>query len=340
VPGDAVVSVNGTPITKTTFKHWIGVASASAATGTGAQPVAPDPPNFTACIAHLKVASPKGTPAELKKQCEQQNKAYTQEVLTFLTSSSWVLGEANSLGVKVTDKEVKKQFETIRTQQFPKASDFQKFLATSGQTISDLLLRVKLNMLSTRVQAKIVKGKKVTEAEVAKYYNENKSHYGVPEKRNVLLVLTKTEAQAQSAKKEIQSGKSFASVAKRVSIDPISKAKGGLTTEVVKGQETPTLDKAVFSAALNTLTGPIKTPFGYYVLEVKSIKAGSQQSLAQSKSAIKAQLAATGQQKTLAKFVKEFKKKWKAKTDCAAGYVVANCKQFKEPKSKATTPAK
>ena len=75
----------------------------------------------------------------------------------FLISSEWVLGEANALGVKVSDEEVHKQFETIKSTQFPKTAEFEKFLAKSGQTVSDLLLRVKLNMLSQKIQQKIVK---------------------------------------------------------------------------------------------------------------------------------------------------------------------------------------
>jgi foldase protein PrsA len=151
----------------------------------------------------------------------------------------------------------------------------------------------------------------------------------------VEIILTKTEAAAKSAKKEVESGKSFASVAKKVSIDPTSKASGGLLSGVVKGQEEKSLDAAIFSAKPNVLSGPVKTPFGYYVFEVKSSTPGSQQTLAQVEPAIKQQLTATQQQTALSTFVKNFKKKWKAKTDCRAGYVVADCKQYKEPKTPA-----
>jgi parvulin-like peptidyl-prolyl isomerase len=335
-----VAQVDGTPITTPTFKHWIKVAAVSSASGPLTKnPVPPEPPEYTACIAHLKEIAPapaKGqappTAAVLKKECAGQYKAFSQEVLGFLISSSWVLGEAKSLGIKLTDKEVKKQFETIKSQQFPKAAEFEKFLTTSGQSVSDLLLRVKLNMLSTRIQAKIIKNKgQVTQAQISKYYNENASRYTQPEKRNVLVVLTKSEAAAKSAKKEIESGKSFGTVAKRVSTDPISKNAGGLLTEVVKGQQEATLDAAIFAAKVNVLTGPVKTPFGYYVLQVQSITPGSHQTLAQAQTSIKGQLTAQQQQKALANFVKEFKKKWKAKSDCRAAYVVADCKQYKAP---------
>jgi foldase protein PrsA len=348
IPGNAVLQVDGKSITKTTFNHWMGVAAISSAAGLGTpgQAVIPEPPAYTACIAHLQATTPKpakGQPAptvaQFKSQCEQQYKSLQQEVLGFLISSQWVIGEAESLGVSVSDKEVKKRFEQIRNQQFQKTAEFEKFLANSGQTVSDLLLRVKLNLLSQKIQQKIVRAKQtVTKSQIEKYYHENPSRFSVPERRDLEIILTKTEAEAKAAKKEVESGKSFASVAKKVSIDPTSKANGGLLPGVVKGQEEKSLDQAAFAAKTGVLEGPIKTPFGVYVFRVKGITAGSTQTLAQSESTIKAQLTATRQQSALTEFVKKFKKKWTAKTDCRAGFVVADCKQYKAPKGSGKSP--
>jgi foldase protein PrsA len=345
VPSNAVVQINGTPITKDAFNHWMTVAAASngEAPGSHEAPVVPEPPDYTKCIAHLAATSAKPakgekppTTAKLKQECKVQFKALSSEVLGFLISSQWVLGEAASQGVSISDPDVHKEFLKIKTEQFPKASEFEKFLESSGQTVSDLLLRVKLNLLSQKIQKKVVADKgKVTEAQITKYYNENKSRYGTPEKRSVRIVLTKTEAQALAAKKEIESGKSFESVAKSKSIDPTSKADGGLLKEVIPGEEEKALSEAIFAAKKSTLGGPVKTPFGYYIYEVVSITAGTQQSLSQVKSTIKQQLISTGEQTALSKFVKEFKKKWQAKTECRSEYTVADCKGYKAPKTKA-----
>jgi foldase protein PrsA len=343
IPGNAVVSVDGKAITKTTFNHWMGVAAAATSTTTGsgaAQPVIPEPPKYTACIAHLEATQPKPakgqtapSQAQLKSQCETQYKSLQQEVLGFLISSSWVVGEADSLGVKVSDKEVQKRFNQIKEQQFPKPAEFEKFLASSGQSVSDLLLRVKLNLLSSKIQQKIVKSKSnVSQAQIQKYYNEHKSRFETPEKRSVEIILTKTEAAANKAKSEVQSSKNFSSVAKKVSVDPVSKSRGGLLPEVVKGQQEQALSTAIFSAQANVLSGPVKTPFGYYVFQVTGVTPGNAQSLAQSQSSVRSQLVATQQQSALSTFVKNFKKKWTSKTDCRAGYVVTDCKQYKAPK--------
>jgi foldase protein PrsA len=343
IPGDAVVQVGSTPITKATFEHWLGVAAASSAATAGAtapKPVVPDPPTYAACIAHFQAIAPKPvkgqpkpTEAQYKAQCEQEYTALKQQVLGFLISANWVLGEASDQGLSVSNTEVEKKFNELKTQQFPKEAAFQKFLTSTGQTVSDLLLRVKLNLLSQKIQQKISKegGKTVSSAEIEKYYNENKQRFGQPERRDLRIILTKTAAQAEAAKKEIQSGKSFATVAKKVSIEPASKANGGVLAGVVKGQEQAALDSAVFAAKTSVLSGPVKTPFGYYVFEVTATHPPSEQALAQVKESIKQQLMAQKQQSALTKFVSGFKKKWEGRTECRKEYTVQDCKGYKAP---------
>jgi len=72
---------------------------------------------------------------------------------------------------------------------------------------------------------------------------------------------------------------------------------------------------------------------------VTSIKAGSQSSLKQVEATIKQQLAVSGNQKALATFVKEFKKKWTSKTECRAEYTVSDCSSYKAPKTSTSTSA-
>ena len=280
IPGNAVVQVNGTPITKATFEHWMSVAAGFEPHRAPGRPrpsrscpirltTPPASPTWKRPRQSRPRASPSRPRQQLKSQCEQQYKSLQQEVLGFLISSAWVLGEAESLGVKVSDAEVKKEFEKIKNEQFPKPAEFEKFLATSGQTVSDLLLRVKLNMLSSKIQQKVAKEKAtVSKAEIKKYYEEHKSQYGTPEKRNVRIILTKTEAQANKAKKEIESGKSFASVAKSNSIDPTSKDNGGELTGRGQRPGGEGARRSHLLGAQGQARRPVKTPFGYYIYEV------------------------------------------------------------------------
>ncbi|HUN78952.1 MAG TPA: hypothetical protein VMU32_08540, partial [Solirubrobacteraceae bacterium] len=152
VPGDAVAQVEGQAISKAAFEHWLGIVGASTSTlaeaGKSSKPSTPVPPDYTACIAHLKEIEPKPakgqkpkTEAELKTQCEQQYKEILQQALGFLISYTWVEKEAAAMGVKVSDHEVVKHLNELKKQEYPKEAEFQKFLEKTKYTVSDLLLR-------------------------------------------------------------------------------------------------------------------------------------------------------------------------------------------------------
>jgi foldase protein PrsA len=343
VPGNAVASVDGDAITKADFQHWMSVAANSQSqTATTKTPV-PDPPNYTKCIANLKKTTPKPakgkpnpTEAQFKTQCQQQYTGLRDQVLNFLISADWLTGEASDQNVKVSDKQVQTAFNKTKKQSFPKAATFQSFLKRTGYTTQDLLLRQKLQLIQQKIVAKVTKGTtKVTNAQIVAYYNKNKARFAQPQRRDLRIVLTKTKAKADQAKAALQSGQSFSTVAKKFSIDQASKSQGGKLLGVAKGQQEKAFDTAVFKAQKGQLVGPVKTQFGYYVFKVQKITPASQQSLAKATPQIKQVLSAQNRQKAIDKFAKDWQKKWKAKTDCRKGFVIASCKNA--PKPKATT---
>ena len=80
-------------------------------------------------------------------------------------------------------------------------------------------------------------------------------------------LLVDTEEKCLELKTQIEAGADFADVAKEHSNCP-SKAQGGDLGSFGPGQMVPEFDKVVFSADLNTVQGPVKTQFGYHLLEV------------------------------------------------------------------------
>jgi foldase protein PrsA len=345
VPGNAVVDIGGDSIKTTTFDHWLNVAATTQQQQTGATgaPVIPDPPNFTKCIATKKKTAtkpakgqPNPTDATYKSQCQQEYNGLRDQVMQFLITSAWIQGESSDRGVKVSDADVKKDFDKQRQQSFPKDTDYLAFLKSSGYVQEDLLYRIKVQDLTNKLRTKILAGSdKVSSAQIADYYNKNKARFAQPEKRDLRIVLTKTAAQADKAKKALDSGQSFKTVAAKYSIDQGTRDNGGLLAGVPKGQQEKALDDATFKAAQGKITGPVKTQFGYYVFQVAKITPGTQQTLDQSKASIKQLLVSQQQQKKIDAFSKEFQKKWKGRTDCRKGYVTADCKNA--PKATATT---
>jgi foldase protein PrsA len=335
VPGDAVATVDGKPIQKSQFDHWMVVAAKSSGTANAA---VPDPPSYTKCIAAKRAAaksakgSPKQTDQQLKTACDQQYKQLRQQILQLLISNKWIEGEAQAQGVKVTNAEVLKSFEQQKKQNFPKESDYQKFLTQHSETQQDILEQVKVGLLSNKLRDKIIKGKdKVSDAQIQAYYNKNKARFAQPEKRTLRIVLTKTQAKAAQAKKALQSGQSWKTVAKKYSIDAASKNQGGLLPAQAKGTLEQALDRAVFAAKQGKLTGPVKTQFGFYDFVVTKITPASQQSLSQVKPTIKQTLAAQNQQAALESFIKDFQKRWRDKTQCQSAFKTTDCKNGPKP---------
>jgi foldase protein PrsA len=350
VPGNAVVKIGSDPIKTSEFDHWLQVAATSAQQQTGAtgKPAIPKPPEYTDCIANKKktaVKPAKGQPtptdATYKAQCDQEYTALRDQTMQFLISSAWIEGESADRGVKLSDADVKKDFDKQRLLSFPDDKSYLAFLKSSGNGQEDLLYRVKIQSLSGKLRTKVLEGTdKVSAAQISNYYNKNKIRFATPEMRDLRIILTKTEAQAKKAKAAIDGGQNFGAVARKYSIDQATKVDGGELTGVPKGQQEKSLDAATFKAPIGDVRGPVKTQFGYYVFKVQKITPSKQQPLSTAtKASIKQLLVSQRQQTALDSFVKDFQKKWKDRTQCQKGYQTTDCSNPPKPKPSTPGPA-
>jgi foldase protein PrsA len=343
VPGNSVADVAGNPITLQAFNHWMYVAAkGNAAQSGGSSPVIvpTDPPNFTGCIAQARKEIPqvaKESDKQLKSACGQLFTSLSSQVMDFLIRGYWYQADAARQHIHISDAQVQKEFNTEKAQQYPTASAFQTFLTQSGYTIQDLLFRVRLNLVYKALIAKY--NKPITNAQIAAYYASHASQFGSPETRNLRIVLTKTQSQANAAKSALQHGQSWNTVAKKYSTDPATKDKGGVMTNVSQGTTDPALQKAAFSASTGKLIGPVKGQFGYYVVEVTKITPGTHKSLAQVSSLIRQTLVGLQQQSAQTAVDNAAKKNWLKQTTCRAAYSMADCSGYKAPKtSTSATP--
>jgi foldase protein PrsA len=330
VPSGAVAKVGDATITQEEFDKWLATAAKGNAQGGTA--AVPDPPDYEKCVA-AKAKTPvpkdqkKPTDDALKKQCKSEYDALKKEVMQFLIQAEWVQQEAADQDIKVTDAQIKKSFEDQKKQAFPNDKQYNQFLASSGMTEEDILFRVRLDQLQQKLTQKVTEdAKKVSDADIEAYYEKNKKRFAQPERRDLRVVLTKTEAKANQAKQALDSGQSFKKVVKQYSIDEASKSQAGLLPAVTEGQQEKAFDKAIFEAKKGQLEGPVKTQFGWYVFEVEKVTKASQQTLEQSKETIKNLLRSQRQQKALDEFIKSFREDYKDQTDCADDYRVAECK--------------
>jgi len=130
-----------------------------------ANPLSPAPEQIVACVGSQSITGVTFSHwAVIAQKSEGSSKhrlsasEVMKQVMGFLISSDWVIGEATDLNIHVSEGEVRHTFAHIRNQQFPKKKEFKAFLKQSGQTVADLLFRVRLNLASTRIQQHVAEG--------------------------------------------------------------------------------------------------------------------------------------------------------------------------------------
>lgn len=83
----------------------------------------------------------------------------SHRALGFLITSSWVLGEAQARHISVPESEAHQRLEKLIHQSLPKKGQLASFLAKSHESENDLLARVKVELLTSRIASQVTAGK-------------------------------------------------------------------------------------------------------------------------------------------------------------------------------------
>ena len=232
----------------------------------------------------------------------------------------WEL-EGESMGVKVTDQEIETELDKLKQQYFQ--GDEQKYsaeLAKQGLTDEDVRNELRTRILTNKIFEAVTKKVTVSEADIKAYYDKNPTQYQQPASREVRHILVKSKALAQKLHDQIQGGADFATLAKKYTQDQASKADGGKFT-AFKGRTVAPFDKFVFSAKTGDLSDPIKTEFGWHVIEVLSaIKPATTTPLDQVKDSIQTTVLQTKQNAAMKAWIAALPAKYADEVAYAPGY--------------------
>lgn len=210
---DAVAVVAGTPITKTALRHWTAVELAIHYEANPQKPppagIVYEPPDYAPCIAHLRalasaaaeraakgftlnvVRNPKGgfsfaqgatkpakpkplpTTAQLQRECAENYHSVEEGMLNVLIRFQWRIQEANADKVNPSEAEVRKEYARYSRQHFPNQGEQQRYLADTGASLSDELLRMRTEMIAQRISNKQTRslGGDTTKAQQLAYYS-------------------------------------------------------------------------------------------------------------------------------------------------------------------------
>ena len=187
--------------------------------------------------------------------------------------------EAAKRNITVTDADVEKATADI-VKRLPADMTLEKVLDMENMTPDSFKERLKKDLKIKKLfDEEMDKTGSVSDAEIAAFYDKQKSAFEVPEQvtaRHILVkVDEKDDAAAKAAKKakiddlrkQLEGGADFATLAKANSDCPSAK-DGGLLPKFGRGQMVPAFEEAAFTQPTNTIGPVIETQFGYHIVQV------------------------------------------------------------------------
>lgn len=165
-------------------------------------------------------------------------------------------------------------------------------------------------MLKTYALGKLLEGITVSEEEMQAFYEEHKSEFQDTKKASASHILVDSEEKAKKVKEQIDQGLEFAQAAKEYSSCP-SASRGGDLGVFGPGQMVPEFDKVVFSLKKGEISDPVKTQFGYHIIELHDLTEAREKSFDEVKDKIYQELRRRKEEIVYRDKVEELKAKHK-----------------------------
>lgn len=207
-------------------------------------------------------------------------------------------------------EEGKKNFlEEIIKEELLYQEALKKGLNKDGEFQSKIEEFKKMTLISILLKEEIEKKVKMEPEEVKKFYDENKNEFmsGLEVRARHILVATKTEA--ENILKRIQKNESFSELAKQFSNDKGTAQNGGDLGFFGKGRMLPEFEEVAFSLKPGETSDPVKTQFGYHIIQVTDRKEGRLHDFEEVKSSIEKQLTTEKQRAFFESYIEKLKGK-------------------------------
>ena len=182
--------------------------------------------------------------------------------------------------------------------------DFANTNFTAGPELSDAALKAfyaanlaRYTVPEQRVlryavidKAGVAKSAAPTEAEIAAQYKKDAAKYASREERGLTQIIVPDQKLAQSIAQKVTSGTAMAAAAKAAGVDAITIK--GVEKKAFGSQSSDALANAVFAAKQGAIVGPIRSPFGWHIVQVTAINQLGGKTLTQARPEIAAALGA------------------------------------------------
>jgi len=220
-----------------------------------------------------------------------RNEVLQQKLVTLVTGSA-----------SVSDAEIRQQFvksstkvkftyavlseDDIRKGLHPTDDELKAFYTRSKATYNNAIPEKRKIEYAVLDKSKVLAEVQVTNDDLRSYYDQHRDQYRVPEEVKVRHILIKTpptgadgkvddqaveqaHKKAQDVLKQLKAGGKFDDLAKKYSDDPGSGKQGGDLGWIGRGRTVPEFEKAAFALPKGQVSDPVKSSFGFHIIQVE-----------------------------------------------------------------------
>ena len=238
--------------------------------------------------AVLKVNDKAFTTADVEKEIGQEVRRAPQQLGPFLASKE---GQKQLLDRMLRRELLLQEAEKRKLGDKPEVTD---------QVMS---LRREL-MIRTLLQEEIGSKIKVEDKDVQEYYTAHPEEFSGDRVR-ARHILVQTEEEAKQVQERLAKNEPFEELAKTLSRDSGTAAKGGDLDYFSQEQMVPEFAKAAFALKPGEVSGIVKTPFGYHLIKLVDRKKGQPQALEQVKAQLQRRLLDERQNQRFTQWIKD-----------------------------------
>ena len=254
------------------------------------------------------------------------------QYVKFLVQRAEFEKEAEELGIEVTDKDVDKEIDEFVKSRFEgKRKEFEKALKQQGFSEEALRETLYASVLLAEAFDAVTKDVGVPPTEIAQYYQENQAATGRPSRassgtsssrRRTVTRSTSTRARRRPTAFTPSSRTAPTSPRSprpnRPTPRPRSEAAGSRSR---RGETVPEFDKMSFDLEQGTVSKPVKTTYGYHIIEaVSPIRKAKTTPLSKVRASIKATLLQEKRTAVMTQWIEDLESDYESKVTYASGY--------------------
>lgn len=190
-----------------------------------------------------------------------------RELVGQLIEEELILGEADRLGVTVSDRELADEVASIRDD-YVGVEDFRSAIRKNyGNMEAWKKVLARRHLVRKTIEKHIASKVEVSDADVRSYYDENTEEFEVPEMVRARMIVVTDAAEAERIRDKLRP-EGFATIAREVSLSPEA-ADGGDLGYFARGEMPVEFEEAVFGLEPGVISDVVKTDYGYHIFLVE-----------------------------------------------------------------------